>query len=536
LEREDGIMAKINILVADNIAAEGVNMLKDSGQFVVDVKTGLPENEITKIIKKYDGLLVRSQTKVTKKIIDAADKLKIIGRAGVGVDNVDIPAATRKGIVVMNVPGGNTISAAEHTLGMILSLSRNIPQANQSLRNMKWERKKFIGTELLGKTLGVIGFGRIGREVAKRAKSFGMDVIAHDPFISHEYASDLGIKLVSLEEIMKKSDFISLHAPVNPKTQNIINKETLKLVKDGTRIINCARGELIDDEALVEAIKSGKVKGAALDVFSKEPPFDSKVLGLDNIVVTPHLGASTEEAQVNVATEIAKQVTKYFVDGIIQNAVNLPMVSSEVLDRIRPYMELAERIGSFQGQLVNGGISQINIQYSGEIINYDIKLLTLSLLKGLLSRILQREINLVNAPFIAKERGIRIKESSVSRIKDYANLVLSEIKTEDGKNLIGGTLFRENDLRIIRIDNFYLDVVAQGNILICYHLDTPGIIGKIGTILGENKINIAAMDVGRTTLGGNAITISNVDSSVPEKVLKRIKSLPQITDVQVVSL
>jgi len=526
----------VKILVSDNLAEEGIELLRESPDIIVDVKLKLELRELIKQISKYDALLVRSGTKVTKEIIDAAKNLKVIGRAGVGVDNIDVEAASKKGILVMNTPGGNTISAAEHTMSMILALSRCIPQANISLKSKQWEKKKFLGTEIFQKTLGIIGLGRIGGEVAKRAQSFGMEIIAYDPFISKAHAREMGVKLVSFPELIKQADYITIHVPSTPETKHIINKETISQMKKGVRIINCARGGIIDEAALAEAVKSGKVGGAALDVFEKEPPFDSPVLGLDNIIVTPHLGASTEEAQINVARDIALQVLDFLKNGIVRNAVNMPELDPEKMKTLGPYINLCEKLGRLQGQISEGGFTHIGIQYSGEILRHDIKPLTIALLKGLLEPILEQEVNFINAPLIAEERGIRVTESKVSKVEDFANLIVVETMTEKGENIVAGTLLGKKEFRLVRIGEFDLDVVPEGYMLLCSNLDKPGVIGKIGTILGNRKINIAAMQVGRKTVGGKALTIINVDCDISKDVLKEIEGISEIVEVKMVNL
>ncbi len=526
----------MRVLVSDPLSEKGIERFKEKG-IDIDIKTKLTEDELVKCIGSYDGLVVRSETKVTARIIEAADNLKVIGRAGVGIDNVDVSAASKKGIVVMNTPGGNTISAAEHTMGMMLALSRNIAQANSSLKQKQWKRKEFMGTELLGKTLGVVGLGRIGVEVAKRALSFGMHILAYDPFISTEYAQKIGVRLETLKELFQKADYITLHVPVTAETKHLINKKNLDEMKDGVRIVNCARGKIINEEDLAQAIKSGKVKGVALDVFEQEPPYDSPLLNMDAVIVTPHLGASTEEAQENVAVDIADQMADALEGITIRNAVNMPSVEPEVLNKIRPYIDLIEKLGKVASQLIEGGINKVEILYSGEFTDLNVAPLTVGCIKGLLEPILQDNINYVNAPFLAHERGIKIIESKSSQAEDFANLITVEVATDKSKILIAGTLFSRNEPRIVRIDDFYLDAVPEGYMLFCSNNDKPGAIGYIGTVLGNNNINIAAMQVGRKkTVAGQAVTVINVDSIVPEKVLKEIKKYKNITDIKLVTL
>ena len=526
----------MKVLVSDNLAVEGIELLKESPDITVDVKPKLELQELISQIGKYDALVVRSATKVTREVIDAAKNLKVIGRAGVGVDNIDVESASKRGILVMNTPGGNTISAAEHTMSMLLALSRCIPQANISLKSRQWEKKKFLGTEIFKKTLGIIGVGRIGGEVAKRAQSFGMDIIAYDPFISKAHAREVGVKLVSFQELIKQADYITIHVPLTPETKHIINRETINQMKEGVKIINCARGGIIDEVALAEAVKSGKVGGAALDVFENEPPFDSPVLGLENIIVTPHLGASTEEAQINVARDIALQVLDFLKKGIVRNAVNMPELDPEKMKTLGPYIALCEKLGRLQAQISEGGFTHISVQYSGEILHYEIKPLTIALLKGLLEPILERQVNFVNAPLIAQERGIEVTESKVSKVEDFANLIMVQAVTEKGENVVAGTLLGKKEPRLVRIGEFDLDVIPEGYMLLCSNLDKPGVIGKIGTILGNRKINIAGMQVGRKIVGGKALTIINVDCDISKEVLKEIEGIPEIVEVKMVNL
>ncbi len=527
----------MKILVSDPISDKGIEIFRQAN-IDIDVKTKLSSEELTQIIGEYDGLIIRSETKVTKDIIESAKNLKIIGRAGVGIDNVDVPAATKKGIIVMNTPGGNTISAAEHTMSMMLALSRNIPQANISLKAKEWRRKDFTGTEVFGKTLGIIGLGRIGVEVAKRALSFGMYVIAYDPFVSVDYTQKIGVKLVKQkEDLFREADYISLHIPVTEETKYLINKDSISKMKDGVRIINCARGSIVNENDLTEALKSGKVKGAALDVFEKEPPFESPFLDLPNVIVTPHLGASTEEAQVNVAVDIAKQVVDALEGRMVRNAVNMPSVDPEILKEIKPYLDLAEKLGKLAVQFAEGRITDVNIQYSGEVANYSVGPISTAFIKGLLEPILEGDINYINAPVIAKERGIKVVESKSSQVEDFANLIMVKIKSDKKKTLIGGTLFGKNDLRIVRVEDFYLDAVPEGYMLICSNLDKPGVIGYLGTVLGKNNINIAAMQVGRKkAVAGEALTVINIDNEVTEGVLAELKKYKDITDIKLVKL
>lgn len=526
----------MKVLVSDKLAQEGLDILKKAKGIRVDMQTGLAPGELKKIIGDYHGLIVRSGTKVTKEIIEAGKKLKIIGRAGAGLDNVDVEAASRKGIVVMNAPGGNTISTAEHTISMILALSRNIPQAHLSLKEKRWDRKKFMGTEIYGKTLGVIGLGRIGAEVAKRAISFGMKILAFDPYLSLDKVRTLKIEPVALKELLKRSDYISVHTPLTKETKHLISDKEINLMKKGVRVINCARGGIIDEKALIMGLKSGKVAGCALDVYEKEPPLESPLLKLDNVVVTPHLGASTEEAQVNVAIDIAKQMCDGLLGRRMKNAVNAPSLAPEVAQILAPYVTLAERIGSLQSQLTEGHISRLKIEYRGDIGSYDSAPITVACVKGMLQPFMGETVNYVNACVLAKERGIAIEETKTERIENFANLISVEIKTEKGKLAIWGTVFAKGDLRIVKIGKYFVEAHPAGYMLVVKNRDLPGVVGQIGTILGQNKINIAAMSFGREKSSGQAVSVLNVDSAIPQKVLEKIKKSKNIFDAKLIKL
>ena len=525
----------MKILISDPLAKPGLEIFRQEKGCQVDEKPKLSPEELKKIIKNYDGLIIRSGTRVTKEIIEAAENLKIIGRAGVGLDNVDLKEATKKGIIVMNTPGGNTISTAEHAISLILALARNIPQAYVSLKEKKWERKKYTGVQLYGKTVGIIGMGRIGTEVAKRMLSFGMTVLVSDPFITLEKVERLGVQLVELDDLFKQADFITVHVPLIEGTKHLIGRKAFSLMKKGARIINCARGGVVDEKALLEAIKEGKIAGAALDVYEKEPPLDNPLLDLPEVIAFPHLGASTEEAQIGVAVEIAQQVIDAF-KGNVRNAANLPSLEPEVLKQLQPFLALAEKLGLLQAQLIEGRISGVKIIYSGEVLEYDVAPLTVALIKGLLTPLLQESVNFVNAPFIVQERGIKVIESKSSITEGFTNLISVEVETDKGKNVISGTLFGKNDPRVVRINRYHVDAVPSGYMLICFNADKPGIIGQIGIILGNNKVNIASMTLGRKKAGEEAITVLNVDNSVSKEVLKEIKKASYIRDVKLVKL
>ncbi|MCU0651569.1 MAG: phosphoglycerate dehydrogenase [Candidatus Omnitrophica bacterium] len=525
------------ILVSDPLSEEGVKILKDVKEFQVDVITELKPEKLKEIIKDYQALIVRSATKVTKEIISAASGLKVIGRAGVGLDNVDLEAATQKGIIVMNTPAGNTISTAEHTVSMILALSRNIPQATASTKKGEWKRSKFMGVELYNKVLGIVGFGRIGTEVAKRALSFGMKILAYDPFLSREVAEGLGVEIVELNDLFGRSDYITVHTPLTEETRHLISTKEFAIMKPGVRVINCARGGIVDELALAEAIKQGKVAGAAMDVFEKEPVSpESELLKLDNVIVTPHLGASTEEAQVNVAIEVAEIVRDALLGHGIRNAANYPCLEAEVCKFLEPYINLCEKLGIFSGQLVEGRYLELNISYSGEITQYDLAPLTMALVKGVLSPIMQETVNFINAISLAKERGIKIKESKSSKEEEFVNLVQLEIKTDKETKRICGTLSPNKKPRIVKIGEYYIESAPLGDIIMVQNRDVPGIIGNLGTLLAKHNINIAAMTFGREKQGGDAISLFNVDSPISGEILEKIKKIENILTVKVIKI
>ena len=524
------------VLISDSLSKEAVDILQKEKEFKVDVNTKLTPEELKKVIKDYDALLVRSATKVTADIINAADKLKIIGRAGVGLDNVDVEAASKKGIIVVNTPGGNTISTAEHTFSMMMALSRTIPQADLSMKKGEWERKKFMGVELYGKTLGIVGLGRIGTEVAKRAIAFGMTVIAYDPYLSAEKAKDLGIENVDLKTLFQKSDYITVHTPLTDETKHMISAKEFAVMKKGVRMINCARGGIIDEEALVKAIEEGKVAGAAFDVYENEPPKGSKLIGLDKVVLTPHLGASTEEAQTNVAVEVANTVRDALLNRGVKNAVNVPCVDVEMYKVIEPYLKLAEKMGSIQAQLVEGHIKKVKIKYVGDLLKYDLTPFTVSIMKGILTPILQDTINFVNALVISKERGINVVETKTAEVQDFANLISIEIETDKMTSSLVGTLFTKVNPRIVKLNEFYVDSVPEGYMLFVQNNDVPGIIGTIGTILGNNGVNIAGMSFGRDEKGGKAVSILNIDSDVPKPVLEEMRKAKNVNEVKLVKV
>jgi len=478
-------MADCRVLVSDPLAEEGLEILKKTVD--VDVKTDLKEDELCRIIGDYDALLVRSSTEVTAKVIGAGKRLKFIGRAGVGVDNIDMDAATRKGIIVANAPEGNTLAATEHTMAMMLSLARNIPQANASLKKKEWKRSKFMGVELNEKVLGIVGFGRIGRELAKRAIAMDMKCVAYDPFISRERAAQLGVEMMSVEDLFRVADVITVHTPLIAETKHLVNAKSIVTMKDGVRIINCARGGIIDEKALYDAVRSGKVAGAALDVFETEPPTESPLLTLDQIIVTPHLGASTVEAQVNVAVSVAKQCIEVLNGRSAKYVVNAPMVPPELAEVLEPYAQLAEKMGRFVIQIAGGRLSSVECIYGGELSAYagSMKFVTRLALKGLLDPILQQPVNIVNADFIARERGISVSETVTQESSGFKNLITIRIRTDKGEETVSGTVFFKGRSRIVAVGGYTMDMIPEGYVIVSRHLDKPGVIGRASTILGK---------------------------------------------------
>ncbi len=525
-----------NVLISDPLSEDGIFPLRQAEGFNIVIDTTNTPEELAEKIIDFDALIVRSQTQVTREIIEKATNLKIIGRAGVGVDNIDLDAATERGIIVVNAPDGNTNSAAEHTIAMLMSLARKIPQAFNSLKNGQWDRKSFIGVELKNKTLGVVGLGRIGAEVAARAKGQRMSVIAYDPFLSEEKAKKMGITLGSVDEVLRAADFITVHTPLLKETKHMINKEAFAIMKDGVQIINCARGGIIDEDALYDAIVSKKVAGAALDVFETEPFVGHKLLTLPEVIATPHLGASTVEAQESVAIDVSRDVVSYFSGGTVRNPVNLPSVSKEVLAKIEPFFDLSEKLGIFLSHLSNKVIEEVNIYYSGDLAESDVRPLTRNTLKGLLTRNLGNHVNDVNAKFLTERFGIKVNEHKTSTTKGFSNLVTVEVTTASGIRRVSGTLLNGLGARIVKVDDNLVDISPKGHLLFIKHKDQPGAIGRVGTLLAVENINIATMQVGRSTAGGNAIMMLTVDNHVEKANVGRLKELEDIFDVIAIDL
>ncbi len=516
------------VLISDALSPAAVQIFKDRG-IEVDFQPSLGKDKekLAELVGNYDGLAIRSATKVTAKILEKAKNLKVIGRAGIGVDNVDIPAATAKGIIVMNTPFGNSITTAEHAISLMLALARQIPEADTSTRAGKWEKNKFMGVEIFGKTLGVIGCGNIGSIVADRAIGLKMKVIAYDPFLSEERARDLGVEKVELDVLFKRADFITLHTPLTEKTRNIIDAAAIGKMKKGVRIINCARGGLVDEGALAEALKAGQVAGAAFDVFVEEPATTNPLFSLPNVVCTPHLGAATSEAQENVALQVAEQMSDYLLRGAISNAVNFPSISAEEAPKLKPFIALAEKLGSFAGQLTESPIKEVQITYEGTVAHLNIKALTSAVLSGLLRPMLG-DVNVVSAPVVARERGMAVEETTREAAGDYESLITVTVETERQRRSVSGTVFADGRPRIVNIKGIRMDAEFGPSMIYITNLDKPGFIGRFSSTLGEAGINIATFHVGREAPGGNAIALIEIDGELPAVVLEKVRALPQV--------
>ncbi len=526
----------MKVLVSDSLSEVGVNIFKETPGIDVDVNVGLKPEELKDIIGRYQGLVIRSATKVTADIIEAAIHLKVIGRAGIGLDNVDIPAASQKGIVVMNTPEGNTITTAEHTMAMIMALSRNIPQATASLKQGKWEKKKLQGRELFNKTLGLVGAGHIGQIVADRAKGMKMKVIVYDPYLKPETLEQLDLEPVSFDELLQRADYVTIHTPRTDETTNMINKQTISKMKKGALLINCARGGIVNEDDLYNALESGHLAGAALDVFGSEPPGEIKLMNLPNFICTPHLGASTQEAQDNVAKDVANQIVAYLLHGTVKNAVNVPSVSAELMNILRPFATLVEKMGSFQTQLIDSGIEKVQIEYSGKVTEYDVTPLTTAMLKGLLTPILKDDVNFINASMIATKRGIKVIESKTTTSEDFTSLIVLRVKSMEGENVLSGTIFGKTFPRILRINDFYLEAIPEGHNLLIHNRDVPGVIGSIATHLGNHNINIAQMAVSQEKAEKQNVILLSIDMPVNDKILEELRGLENIFSVRRIEL
>ena len=526
----------MKVLISDKLAAEAAERLAATEGIEVDNAPGLSPDELQAHLADADGIIIRSGTKLTAEALDAATQLRVIVRAGVGVDNVDIPAASRRGIIVCNTPGGNTLSTAEHTLALLLALSRNVYPACRSLKDGQWDRKRFMGTQLAGKTIGVIGLGRIGLEVARRAAAFRMTVLGHDPYVTAERAKQHGVTLVeSLDEIYARADYITVHVPVTDETRGMLAAEQFAAMKDGVKIINCARGEIIDEAALAEAIRNGKVAGAAVDVYPEEPPTDRSLIDLPQVLCTPHLGASTEEAQLNVAMEAAEIITDALLHNRIRNALNVPAIDPAEAEALAPYGELARCLGAFETQFLRRIPARVRITYGGEAAGLNTRIVTAHLLAGLLDPVLEEDTNFINAPYLAEERGIRITEATTDHVPDFTTLVTLSVEVDGEEHEVGGTLVGRGEARIVLIDGYRVEAMTRDTLLVLFAEDKPGLIGSVGTLLGEQGINIAAMTFGRKEAGGAAITVLNLDGPMTDQALAAIRSAPHIHSVHVVA-
>jgi D-3-phosphoglycerate dehydrogenase len=521
----------MKVLVSDNLGEIGIKMFQEEPGIEVDVKTGLAPDELKRIIGEYDALVIRSATRVTEDLLGAARNLKVVGRAGIGLDNVDIPAATKRGVVVMNTPTGNVITTAEHAIAMMMALSRNIPWGTSTLKAGLWEKKKLQGREVFNKVLGLIGIGKIGSIVADRARGLKMQVIVHDPFVTPEQIEKAGFEPVSLEELYRRSDYITVHVPKLKDTVGLLNKAAFDQMKDGVMIINCARGGIVDEADLNDALRSGKVAGAALDVFEKEPPGVCQLFESDRVICTPHLGASTLEAQTNVAVQVAEQIIAYLKRGTIINAVNVPAVSGELLEKVGPLLTLADRMGCLLAQLSVGPVKEVSIEYAGDFQGLDLSPVTTAALKGLLTPVVKDAVNFVNAAVLAKERGIKVTEASVAASEEYVNLITVRAVTDAGRSKVAGTIFGQKDPRVVNINNFRLEMHPLGRFVLIHNHDRPGAIGSIGTLLGDNKINISRMRVGQEEGGDKTMIFLRTDQLIPDDVMEKMRQLPLLITV-----
>jgi D-3-phosphoglycerate dehydrogenase/(S)-sulfolactate dehydrogenase len=524
------------VLVSDDLSPEAVRILGEAG-LDVDVKVGLPPAELEGIIGGYDALAVRSATKVTARLLEKATRLRVIGRAGVGVDNVDLDAATRRGVVVMNTPGGSSVTVAELALAMILSLYRHVPSATASVKAGRWEKKRFQGREIAGKTLGVVGIGNIGSVLVDRARAMKMRVIAYDPFITPEAAAKMGATLVDLDTIWRDADVVSLHVPLTEQTRHLVRAETLARMKKGAILVNCARGGIVDERAVADALAAGQLGGVALDVYEKEPPPpDQPLFRMDDVVCTPHIGASTEEAQSAVAVAIAEQLVAYLRDGVVQNAVNVPGLPKEVLDQLAPYLPLAEKLGSLAAQLAPPGPTEVAVEVAGELSQVPMRPLAARALVGLLRHFLETPVNEVNAPSIAKDRGIHVREVRSAEPHDWASLVTLTVRGQGGEIRVAGTVYGKREARIVRVNAFRVEAVPEGHVIVCENDDAPGVVGNLGTALASAGVNIARISLSRLDDRSGAFSFLNVDSAPTPEMLERLRALPHVRSVRAIRL
>lgn len=526
----------MKVLVSDKMGDAGLEIFENQDGIDLDVKTGLAPDELKEIIGEYDALAIRSATKVTKEILDAATNLKVVARAGIGLDNVDIEEATKKGVAIMNTPGGNTVTTAEHAIAMMMALTRNIPRGTMSMKDGRWDKKQLQGREVRNKVLGVIGFGNIGSIAAGLAKGLKMSVIVYDPYISKEHIEEEGFEFATLDELYERSDYITIHVPKMDTTIDLLDAEAFAKMKNGVMVVNCARGGIINEDDLYNAIQSGKVAGAALDVFSTEPPGEHPLLTLDQVIATPHLGASTAEAQTNVAVAAANQIIAYLLHDTVINAVNVPSVTGEVLKQLKPFLYLSEKMGVMQGQITPGGVKEVNIEYIGQFPDLDLKPITISAIKGLLSQFVKHEVNSVNAISLANEMGIKITESTSKEAGNFLNLIRMTIISDDQTDILEGTIFGKDDARIVRINKFRLEIIPEGYLSLIHNIDKPGSIGQMGMTLGKHNINIARMMVGREEDGERNIIFLRTDTPVPQEVVQEVTDLDLVVSMRTFDL
>jgi D-3-phosphoglycerate dehydrogenase len=526
----------MRVLVCDGLHRQGVKIFEKAKSFEVEVHDRIEAKELLDLISDCEGVVIRSRTQIDRRVLQRAANLRVIGRAGIGVDNIDIEAATHAGVLVMNTPGANAVAAAEHAMALMMALARHIPRADESVRAGKWEKKKFVGTELFNQTLGVIGLGRIGSIVANRAHGMKMRVLAYDPYVSDDAAARLGVELVSPQKLFRQSDFISIHTPFTEETKGLLDEAAFKMMKRGVRIVNCARGGIIDESALYEVIKKKKIAGAALDVFSQEPPVNNPLLSLPQVIATPHLGASSEQAQMNVATAIAEQMVDYLQNGLIRNAVNMPSMSPKMLEQIQPYMLLAERLGRFLSMYFRGNVRHLKVSYGGDLRELELAPVTNAAQKGFLERALGDEVNLVNAPVIMRERGIEIEVATTSEARGYTGLITLSLTTDKGESRVAGTVFPMPACRIVEIDDYRMEAPLEGRMLLISNHDRPGVIGFIGTALGTHQVNIADMHLSRIRSKGTAICLVTVDNPVSPKVLQALKEYEDIIEATIIEV
>ncbi len=522
------------VLISDSLSKAAVKIFEERG-IDVDFKTGMSPDELIACIGAYDGLAVRSATKVTSKVLAAAENLKVVGRAGIGVDNIDIDEATARGVIVMNTPFGNSITTAEHAIALMFALARDIPEANASTHAGKWEKNRFMGVELTNKTLGIVGCGNIGSIVAERALGIKMKVVAYDPYLTAERARDIGVAKVELDELLARADFITLHTPLTDATRDIIGAAAIAKMKKGVRVINCARGELIVEDAMIEALKSGHVGGVAIDVFAQEPATESAYFGMEHVVCTPHLGAATTEAQENVALQVAEQMSDFLNTGAVVNALNMPSVSAEDAPKLKPYMKLAEELGSFAGQLTRTSLKSVTIDYQGAVAELNIRPLTAIVLKGLLGQLMD-SVNMVNAPVIARQRGIDVTEATHERAREYQTLIRLTVETERATRSVSGTLFGGDKPRVVEVNGISLEAELGAHMLYVINKDRPGFIGNLGSTLGEAGINIATFGLGRAEAGGDAVALVNTDGLVDDATLEKVRSLPNVVQAEALTI